>query len=92
MNTTVRNRLGKIAQDISITRTELPADGGTTSLRLTVFLDNAPIRYRPEYQRRYLDVVVGKIECPNMSYRVGLVQQAARSSARQLRQALDSQG
>jgi len=93
MNTTVRNRLGKIAQDISgIDRAERAVDEDATSPPLTVFLDGAHIRSRPEYQRRHLDVVVGKIESPNMSRRFGLVQQAPRSPAKQLRQALISQG
>lgn len=59
---------------------------------LTVFLDGAHIRCRLEYQKRHLDVVVGKIENPNMSRRFGLVQQATDSPARQLRTDLVAQG
>lgn len=93
MNTTVRNRLGKVAQVIGANdRAELAVDEDATSQALTVFLDGAHIRCRPEYQRRHLDVVVGKIESPNISRRFGLVQQAAHSPAKQLRQALVSQG
>lgn len=39
-----------------------------------------------------LDVVVGKVESPNMSRRFGLVQQAASSPAKQLRHDLIAQG
>ena len=93
VNTTVRNRLGKVARKISAFETVEPhVDDGVPSPPLTVFLDGAHIRCRPEYQRRHLDVVVGKIESPNMSRRFGLVQQAARSPAKQLRQALAAQG
>ena len=59
---------------------------------LTVFLDGAHIRCRPEYQKRHLDVVVGKVESPNVSRRFGLVQQAVSSPAKQLRQELIAQG
>jgi hypothetical protein len=57
-NTTVRNRLGIVAKDI--TETEPPACESLSSHPLTVFIDGAHIRCRPEYQKRHLDVVVGK--------------------------------
>ena len=56
--------------------------------KLTVFLDGAHIRCRPEYQKRHLDIVVGKIESLNNCRRFGLVQQAVLSPACQLRQDL----
>ena len=59
---------------------------------LTVYLDGPHIRCRPEFQKRHLDVVVGKIENGNMSRRFGLVQQAATSPATQLRSDLLKQG
>ena len=59
---------------------------------MTVFLDGAHIRCRPEYQKRHLDVVVGKIESAQMSRRFGLVQQAAQSPSRQVRQDLQDTG
>lgn len=55
-------------------------------------MDGAHIRCRPEYQKRHLDVVVGKIENRNLSRRFGLVQQAAKSPAKQLRNGLKAQG
>ena len=51
----------------------------------------ARIRCRPEYQKRHLDVVVGKVETANMSRRFGLVQQEAKSRAKQLRNTLIAQ-
>ncbi len=93
LNTTVRNRLGRIADDLS---SEEEGQGGTdtnaASSPLTVFLDGAHIRCRPEYQKRHLDVVVGKVESRNTSRRFGLVQKAAASPARQLRNDLFAQG
>ncbi len=93
LNTTVRNRLGRIADKISNDDAHR-GDAGTNAAfsPLTVFLDGAHIRCRPEYQKRHLDVVVGKVESLNMSRRFGLVQQAAASPARQLRNDLIAQG
>ncbi len=92
-NTTIRNRLGGIADTLE---TALAAQSDTDtkpiSSPLTVFLDGAHIQCRPEFQKRHLDVVVGKIENPNMSRRFGLVQQAAKSLARQPRNDLMVQG
>jgi hypothetical protein len=92
-NTTVRNRLGGIAETLETAQAaQSDTDTKPTSSPLTVFLDGAHIRCRPEYQKRHLDVVVGKIENPNMSRRFGLVQQAAKFPARQLRNDLIAQG
>lgn len=87
-NTTVRNRLGRVADELG------QGDAGTIAPRspLTVFLDGAHIRSRPEYQKRHLDVVVGKVESANVSRRFGLVQQAASSPAKHLRHDLITQG
>lgn len=89
-NTLVRNRLGKIAKEISdsaLTEPTVPS-AGQSAAPFTVFLDGAHIRSRPEYQKRHLDVVVGKIESPHISRRFGLVQQAAQSPSGQLRRDL----
>ena len=66
-NTIVRNRLGRIADELGHEDAS-QGDADTIAPRspLTVFLDGAHIRCRPEYQKRYLDVVVGKVESPNM--------------------------
>lgn len=93
-NTSVRNRLGKIAMKISDSARAEPVvpSTGKNATPVTVFLDGAHIRSRPEYQKRHLDVVVGKIESAHMCRRFGLVQQAAQSPARQLRQDLQATG
>lgn len=92
-NTTVRNRLGRVADELGHDDAS-QGDADTIAPRspLTVFLDGAHIRCRPEYQKRHLDVVVGKVESPNMSRRFDLVQQAASSPAKQLRHDLIAQG
>jgi len=93
-NTSVRNRLGKTAREISkcedLKPTVSSADKSTASV--TVFLDGAHIRCRPEYQKRHLDVVVGKAESSQMCRRFGLVQQAAQSPTMQLRHDLKAIG
>ena len=92
-NTTVRNRLGRVADELCQNdASQGDADTRAPRSPLTVFLDGAHIRCRPEYQKRHLDVVVGQVESPNMSRRFGLVQQAARSAAKQLRHDLIAQG
>tara|TARA_R110000850_G_scaffold246226_3_gene371118 strand:+ start:2565 stop:3932 length:1368 start_codon:yes stop_codon:yes gene_type:complete len=87
-NTSVRNRLGKIAREIGDSEYAEPAvsSARNSAAPVTVFLDGAHIRSRPEYQKRHLDVVVGKIESSQMCRRFGLVQQAAQAPSRQVRQ------
>lgn len=94
VNTSVRNRLGKVARNIdAIEQTEpVVAAAVEEPPALTVFLDGAHIRCRPEYQKRHLDVVVGKIESHDKCRRFGLVQQAVLSPASQLRQDLRALG
>lgn len=93
-NTSVRNCLGKTAQEISDIEYVAPAvsSAGSSAVRVTVFLDGAHIRCRPEYQKRHLDVVVGKVESSQMCRRFRLVQQAAQSPSRQLRHDLKAIG
>ena len=89
-NTSIRHRLGKIAKEIGNNEYAAPgvSSAGKRATPVTVFLDGAHIRSRPEYQKRHLDVVVGKIESPHISRRFGLVQQAAQSPSRNVRQGL----
>lgn len=93
-NTSVRNRLGKIARSISEGEQLKPAvpSADKNAVPVTVFLDGAHIRCRPEYQKQHPDVVVGKIENSQMCRRFGLVQQAARTPSRQLRNSLQAIG
>ena len=94
VNTSVRNRLGKVARDICDRAQKEPVVAASVedAPALTVFLDGAHIRCRPEYQKRHLDVVVGKIEGHDKFRRFGLVQQAVLSPACQLRQDLRALG
>ena len=92
-HTTVRGRLGRVATGIEKNRRasgdplEAPPKGG-----LSVFLDGAHIRCRPEYQQRHLDLVVGKIECRNMCRRFGLVANATASPGSRMRDKLSGFG
>ena len=52
------------------------------------FIDGSHVRCRPEYQKRHLDVVVGKIETRDMCRRFGLSPQAAGSPVSQPRRDL----
>jgi len=94
MHTSVRNRLGKVAREICDSEQTEPLvpSAAEEAPALTVFLDGAHIRCRPEYQKRHLDVVVGKIESHDRCRRFGLVQQAVLSPASQLRQDLRALG
>lgn len=94
VNTSVRNRLGKVAREICDSEQTEPLvpSAAEEAPALTVFLDGAHIRCRPEYQKRHLDVVVGKIESHDRCRRFGLVQQAVLSPASQLRQDLRALG
>jgi len=93
LNTTVRNCLGRIADELGFDE-DGQGDAGTdaASSPITVFLDGAHIRCRPEYQKRHLDVVMGKIESHDKCRRFDLVQQAVLSPANQLRQDLRALG
>lgn len=90
----MRNRLGKVARDIAaIEQTEsLGVAVVEDAPALTVSLDGTHISCRPEYQKRHLDVVLGKIEGHDSCRRFGLVQQAVLSPASQLRQDLRALG
>lgn len=82
----MRNRLGKVARDIGDSPQTKPVvtAAAEDAPELTVFLDGAHIRCRPEYQKRHPDVVVGKIKSLNNCRRFGLVQQAVLSPVCQL--------
>ena len=90
---TVRRRLGRISEKLEQTRSTsgdladtIPKGG------LTVFLDGAHIRCRPEYQQRHLDLVVGKIENRHLSRRFGLVVNATASPRSCIREELSAFG
>ena len=90
---TVRNRLGRISERLkhasssSGDRADAVPKGG-----LTVFLDGAHIRCRPEYQQRHLDLVVGKIENRLMCRRFGMVVNATASLRQRMPEELSAFG
>ncbi len=53
-NTTVRNRLGRIAEDI--TEPDSPENAAFNSCPGTTIIDGAHIRCKPEYQKRHLSL------------------------------------
>jgi hypothetical protein len=92
-HTTVRGRLGRIADRLECSpRASSSPDDVTPKGGLTVFLDGAHIRCRPEYQQRHLDLVVGKIESRNMCRRFGLVVNATASPRSRMREELSAFG
>ena len=92
-HTTVRDRLGRVATGLEKDRrasgdpVEAQPKGG-----LTVFLDGAHIRCRPEYQQRYFALVVGKIESRNMCRRFGLAANSTESPGSRMREELSAFG
>jgi hypothetical protein len=92
-HTTVRDRLGRVATGLEKSRRASgdPADAKPKG-GLTVFLDGAHIRCRPEYQQRHLDLVVGEIEGRNMCRRFGLVVNATASPGNRMREELSGFG
>ena len=89
----MRNRLARVAQNfIDREPAQIDANKDAQASPLTVFLDGVHIRRRPKYQKRHHDVVVGKVESPNMCRLFGRVAQAATSPSGQLRQDLHALG
>jgi len=93
LNTTVRNRSGRIADELGFNEVgQGDTDTDAASSPITVFLDGTHVQCWPENQKRHLDVVVGNVESRNTSRRFVLVQHAAASPARQLRNGLIAKG
>jgi hypothetical protein len=63
-HTTIRNRLASVADGLEARCDETQKDPEVQSgeREMTVFLDSAYVRSRPEYQRRNFEVIVGSIE------------------------------
>jgi hypothetical protein len=60
---TIRNRLASVADHLEVGSDELIANTHVPGDReISVFLDSAYVRSRPEYQRRNFEVVVGAVE------------------------------
>lgn len=70
-HTTVRNRLASVADGLEARCDETQKDPEVQSCKseMTVFLDSAYVRSRPEYQRRNFEVIVGSIETKTGSKR-----------------------
>ena len=85
LSTTVRN-VGRIAAKCFVPAEAASIDTSVdaNAFSLTVFLYGAQIRCQLEYQKRHLDIVVGKIENSKMNRRFGFLQQAAKSPLKQL--------
>ncbi len=60
---TIRNRLASVADRLAVELDELGTSVHVSGGRdISVFLDSAYVRSRPEYQRRNFEVVVGAVE------------------------------
>ncbi|PHS19375.1 MAG: ISKra4 family transposase [Blastopirellula sp.] len=92
---TTRNRFGRVAEKLEPSLSCSKPETSETSQEsgpANVFLDGAHIRCRPEYQKRHLDVVVGRIETTTGSRRFGFVESASPSSSRQISEDLAAAG
>ena len=91
-HTTTRNQLGRVAKEIehrTLQHNEAKQPSGSGSDNCAVFVDGAHIRCRPEYQKRHLDIVVGRNEGPATSVRFGLETSASMSISAHIRAQLD---
>ena len=92
---TPRNRFGRVAEklepDLSCSKPRTPEDSQEAG-PVNIFLDGAHIRCRPEYQKRHLDVVVGRIETTTGSRRFGFVGSASPSPSCQISEDLAASG
>lgn len=92
---TARNRLGKVAKEIEQSmlehcKAEQPSGGDVENL--SVFIDGAHIRCRPEFQKRHLDIVVGRIEGPTSRVRFGVETSASMSMSAHIQAQLGQAG
>ncbi|MDA9865213.1 ISKra4 family transposase, partial [bacterium] len=92
---TIRNRLGSVAKALVEQSVEATAGTGNQSKppEVTVFLDSAYVRSRPEYQRRNFEVIVRSIESETtQKRRFGLSQMGADHPVEHLRSSLKAAG
>jgi hypothetical protein len=92
---TVRNRLGQVAKEMEdecVKPAPVGADDNIGTVGTTLFLDGAHIPSRPEYQKRHLDVLVGKIEGRKGPRHFGMVKEGATSPILLLREELGQAG
>lgn len=91
----IRNRLASVAACLEDGCGEVAAvsDVQANPTEVTVFLDSAYVRSRPEYQRRNFEVVVGSIESEtDKKRRFGLSQAGADHSIESLRSNMKAAG
>jgi len=92
---TIRNRLASVARALEERCCEEPTDTAIQAkpTEVTVFLDSAYVRSRPEYQRRNFEVIVGSIESETVEKRrFGLSQMGADHPIEHLRSSLKAAG
>lgn len=92
---TIRNRLASVAACLEDGCDEAPKVSDVQSIptEVTVFLDSAYVRSRPEYQRRNFEVIVGPIESETgKKRRLGLSQAGADHPIESLRSNLKAAG
>lgn len=92
---TVRDRLGRVADDIeheTLQPSEGPPQESEQNQAVSMFLDGAHIRCRPEYQKRHLDVVVGRIESKEKTERFAFETSSSLSPHALIRAQLRSAG
>lgn len=92
---TVRGRLARVADEME-RKTLRPSKGLPPTAKqesnVSVFLDGAHIRCRPEYQKRHLDVVVGRIESTGRIRRFAFEPSSSMSPRALIRAQLQSGG
>lgn len=92
---TIRNRVATIADDLSGSELLLATEANqrTEPSEITVFLDSAYVRSRPEYQRRNFEVIVGSIESKGCEKRrFGLSVIGSNNAREYLRRNLEAAG
>lgn len=92
---TVRGRMSRIADDMerrTLQSIEVLLPTREQNRTVSVFLDGAHIRCRPEYQKRHLDVVVGRIESAGKNRRFAFVPSSSLSPRALIRSPLQSAG
>ena len=92
---TIRNRLATVAHDFDCDDHSKVSEAGqpSKSSDITVFLDSAYVRSRPEYQRRNFEIVVGSIENRvRKKRRFGLSVIGADNPREYLRRSLEAAG
>ncbi|MFN3210009.1 MAG: ISKra4 family transposase [Roseovarius sp.] len=92
---TVRGRMARVADDMerrTLQPIEVPPPTGKQDHAVSVFLDGAHIRCRPEYKKRHLDVVVGRIESAKKKGRFAFESSSSLSPRALIRARLQSAG